>query len=174
MPEFKLQTIWFMLKTGDKGEIMSLGSNEIYEVGQERGEGEDLMLNSTAIEYFFQLNRHLILQIMVALWINFSLKANQTPNMPYIYIYIPSRMAGTQKLLSNSLHLKKYVKITLTYLNLWVVVISTSGRHMQLKLSDIFQSQRFVHKGQCCTPAKALIIMKLGLLEEDQFKGGDI
>lgn len=67
MPEFKLQTIWFMLKTGDKGEIMSLGSNAIYEVGQERGEGEDLMLNSTATEYFFQLNRYLILQIMVAL-----------------------------------------------------------------------------------------------------------
>lgn len=67
MPEFKLQTIWFMLKTGDKGEIKSLGSNAIYEVGQKRGKGEDLMLNSTASEYFFQLNRYLILQIMVAL-----------------------------------------------------------------------------------------------------------
>lgn len=67
MPEFKLQTIWFMLKTGDKGELMSLGTNAIYGVGQEMGKGEDLMLNSIAIEYCFQLNRHLILQIMVAL-----------------------------------------------------------------------------------------------------------
>lgn len=56
-----------MLKTGEKGEIMSLGTNAIYGVGQEMGKGEDLMRNSTAIGYFFQLNRHLILQIMVAL-----------------------------------------------------------------------------------------------------------
>lgn len=53
MPDFKLQTIWFMLKTGDKGEIMSMGTNAIDEVGQEMGKGEDLMRNSTAIGYFF-------------------------------------------------------------------------------------------------------------------------
>lgn len=61
MPEFKLQTIWFILKIRDKGEKMRLRSNAIYDVGQEKGKGGDLMLKSTAIEYFLQLNRHLIL-----------------------------------------------------------------------------------------------------------------